>query len=67
MVVEVYWSKVHHLNCSTSDHSPLWIVTEGFKPIWYTKIFHFEEVFLFDKDYSETLKDVWANQVYVDC
>ncbi|XP_075636682.1 uncharacterized protein LOC142608912 [Castanea sativa] len=41
-------TKVHHLNCITSDHVPLWIVLNGFDPPLISKPFTFEEIWLTD-------------------
>ena len=39
-------SSVHHLNCSTSDHSPLWIQPKIMDPTIQEKPFCFEEIWL---------------------
>ena len=40
---------MHHLNCSTSDHSPLWILPEILDPTIQEKPFWFEEMWLAKK------------------
>lgn len=53
-------STIHHLSCSTSDHSPLLIEiidsTIPNKPFW------FEEIRLTEKGCSDTIKSKWGKQ-----
>ena len=52
-------SKIHHLQCTTSDHSPLWIMPDGIEPPRSTKPFRFEEMWLADKGCSDTVLTEW--------
>ena len=49
-------SSVHHLNCSTSDYSPLWILPEILDPTIHEKPFWFEEIWLAEKGCIDTVK-----------
>lgn len=52
-------SIVHHLNSSTLDHSPLWILSENLEPVNPEKPFRFEEMWLAKKGCSYTSKSKW--------
>ena len=54
-------SQVHHLSLDTSDHYPLWIVPESLKFKCISKPFRFEEMWLSDKGYTETVEAMWAS------
>ena len=49
-------SIVHHLNCSTSDHSPLWILPKNLEVVNPDKPFHFEEMWLAEKGCLDIVK-----------
>ena len=55
-------SKVHHLNCSTSDHSPLLIIPKPVDFVIPSKPFRFEEMWLTDKGCAQTIKAVWEKR-----
>ena len=55
-------SKIHHLQCTTSDHSPLWIMPDGIEPPRSTKPFRFEEIWLADKGCSDTVLTEWCRE-----
>ena len=57
-------STVHHLNCSTSDHSPLWISPESLVVATSEKPFRFEEMWLAEKGCSDTVKTEWEKSKY---
>ena len=42
-------TKVVHLTCTTSDHSPLWIALSGIDPPSSSRPFCFEEMWMSDK------------------
>ena len=50
---------MRHLNCSTSDHSPLWILPEILDPTIQEKPFWFEEMWLAKKGCIDTVKTKW--------
>ena len=50
---------VHHLNCSTFDHSPLWIQPEILDPTIQEKPFRFEEMWLAEKGCTNMVKIEW--------
>ena len=52
-------SSVHHLTCSTSDHSSLWIIPEIIHPTSQEKLFRFEEMWLTKKGCSDIVKAEW--------
>jgi len=47
---------VHHLTCSTSDHSPILILPEILDPVNLEKPFQFEEMWVGDKGCTNTIK-----------
>ena len=51
-------SKVVHLNCSTSDHSPLLIIPKPVDSVNPSKPFRFEEIWLTDKGCAQMVKAV---------
>ena len=53
-------SSVHHLTCSTSNHSPLLILPEVLVTTIPKKPFHFEEIWLVEKGCSNTVKSEWG-------
>ena len=53
-------SMVHHLTCSTSDHSPLWIIPENLEVATLEKPFRFEEMWLVEKGCLDTIKAEWV-------
>ena len=55
-------SKVVHLNCSTSDHSPLLIIPKLVDSVNPSKPFRFEEMWLTDKGCAQTVKAVWEKR-----
>ena len=50
---------VHHLNCYTFDHSPLWIQPEILDPTIQEKPFCFEEMWLVKKGCMDTVQTEW--------
>ena len=52
-------TKVHYLNVTTSDHKALWIFMEGMD-CNFQKPFRFEQMWMKDKGFSETIKVVWS-------
>ena len=55
-------SSVDHLTCSTSDHSPLLILSEILVTTIPNKPFQFEEMWLVEKGYLDTAKSEWGKQ-----
>lgn len=53
---------MHHLSCSTSDHSPLLILLELANSNIPSKPFQFEEIWLIGKGYSNTVKFEWGKK-----
>jgi len=53
---------VHHLTCSTSDHSPILILLEILDPTNLEKPFHFEEMWVGDKGCINTIKAKWGKR-----
>ena len=53
-------STVHHLTCSTSGHSPLWILPKNLVVVTSNKPFRFEEMWLAEKRCSNTVKAKWG-------
>ena len=51
---------MHHLNCSTSDHSPLWILPENLEVVNPNKPFRFEEMWLAEKGCLDIVKSEWV-------
>ena len=54
---------MHHLNCSTSNHSPLLIIPEPIDSVIPSKPFRFKEMWLTDKDCAQIVKAVWAQHL----
>ena len=50
---------MHHLTCSTFDHSSLWIIPEIIHPTSQEKLFRFEEMWLAKKGCSDIVKAEW--------
>jgi len=59
-------TKVFHLNNSTSDHIPLWIVPNGLESPPFSRPFRFEEMWLLDKGCGCMVKAVWRDQIHCD-
>lgn len=57
-MVNQVW-RVHHLNCSISDHSPLRILPEILDQTIQEKPFWFEEMWLAEKGCIDTVKTKW--------
>ena len=53
-------SLVHHLTCSTSNYSPLLILFEVLVTTIPNKPFQFEEMWLSEKGYLDTVKSEWG-------
>ena len=51
-------STVDHLNCSTSNHSPLLIIPEPVDSVIPNKPFRFEEMWLTDKGCAQIVKAI---------
>ena len=51
-------SEVYHLDVTTSDHKPLWIVLEGVV-CTQQRPFRFEQMWMTDKGCGETIEGVW--------
>ena len=51
-------TKVYHLDVTTSDHKPLWIVPEGVV-CTQQRPFRFEQMWMTDKGCGETIEGVW--------
>ena len=51
-----------HLNCSTSDNSPLLIIPKPVDSVNPSKPFRFEEMWLTDKGCAQTVKAVWEKR-----
>lgn len=56
-------SSVHHLNCSTFDHSPQWIIPKIIHPTSQEKPFRFEEMWLAKKGCLDTVKAEWDKHI----
>ena len=54
-------SRVSHLRCMSSDHIPLFINLLGLEAPPRKKVFHFEEMWLFDSRCGEIVEVVWRN------
>ena len=52
-------TKVHHLSCMSSDHSPLLINLSGMPDPRKKRCFKFEEMWLSDPSCGETVEEVW--------
>ena len=57
-------SRVHHLSCMSSDHSPLLINSSRVPDLRRKKCFRFEEMWLSDPTCGETIEDVWGSTRY---
>ena len=55
-------TKVYHLNVTSSDHKPLWIVLEIME-CRLEKPFHFEQIWMSEKGCGETIEAVWGEDV----
>ena len=47
---------MHHLTCSTSNHSPVLILPEILEPVNPEKLFCFEEMWVGDEGCTNTIK-----------
>ena len=54
-------TRIHHLNCMSSDHSPLLINLSGLPEPRKKRCFRFEEMWLSDPTCGETVEEVWSN------
>ena len=52
-------TRIHHLSCMSSDHSPLLINLSGLLEPKRKRCFKFEEMWLSDPSCGETVKEVW--------
>ena len=52
-------SFVHHLICSISDHSPLWILPKTLDITIQDKPFRFKEMWLVEKGCTDTVQSEW--------
>ena len=52
-------TRVHHLSCMSSDHSPLLINLSGLPKSRRKRCFKFEEMWLSDPSCGETVEEVW--------
>ena len=52
-------TRIHHLSCMSSDHSPLLINLSGFPKPRRKRCFKFEKMWLSDPSYGETVEEVW--------
>ena len=52
-------TRIHHLSCMSSDHSPLLINLSGLSKPMRKRCFRFEEMWLSDPSCGETVKEVW--------
>lgn len=57
-------SRVYHLHCSSSDHSPLLINLSNLDPPPQKKIFRFEEMWLSDERCVEIVEASWSSFEY---
>ena len=57
-------SRVHHLHCSSSDHSPLLINLSGLDQVPRKKNFRFEEMWLANNRCAETIEASWQSSLY---
>ena len=55
-------STLHHLNCSTLDHSPVLIIPEPVDSVIPSNLFRFKEMWLTDKGCAHTVKAVWGKR-----
>ena len=54
-------TRVHHLSCMSSDHSPLLINLSGLPSPRRKRCFRFEEMWLSDPSCGEMVEEVWCN------
>lgn len=54
-------TKVGHLTCTTSDHFFQWITPSGIAPPPISRPFHFEEMWLLDKESGRVVEAMWRN------
>ena len=54
-------TRVHHLSCMSSDHSPLLINLSGLPKPRRKRCFRFEEMWLSDPTCGETIEEVWSS------
>lgn len=59
-------TNVFHLNSTTSNHSPIWIVPDGLEPPPSSKPFCFDEMWLSDKGCGQTMEAVWKASISYD-
>ena len=56
--------RVHHLHCSTLDHSPLLINLSSLDQLPRKKNFRFEEMWLADTRCAEIIEASWQSSLY---
>ena len=54
-------TRVHHLSCMSSDHSPLLINLLGMPEPRKKRCFRFEEMWLSDPTCGEMVEEVWSS------
>ena len=54
-------TRVHHLNCMSSDHSPLLINLSGMPELRKKRCFRFEEMWLSDPTCGDMVEEVWCS------
>lgn len=54
-------TKVYHLEVTSSDHKPLWIVPDGMD-CRQNRPFRFEQMWMTDKGCGKTIEDVWKEK-----
>ena len=54
-------SRVHHLHCDSSDHSPLLINLLGLDSLPLKKTFRFEKMWLLDSRCGEIVEAAWSS------
>ena len=59
-------SRVHHLHCDSSDHSPLLVVLAPLDIPTRKKIFRFKEMWLSNPTCEETVQATWSSMVGLD-
>ena len=59
-------TKIHHLDVTSSDHKPLWIVSDGME-CSFRKSFRFEQMWMSNKECSETVEAVWKERIAKSC
>ena len=54
-------TRIHHLQCMSSDHTPLLINLSGLPEPRRKRCFRFEEMWLSDPTFGETIEEVWGS------